>query len=90
MADDESRTILLEKNEDCPGCIIDRTKQQQRGVPYLHLSFIWLVSLCTALPISSLFPYIYFMIRDFHIAKQEEDIGFYAGFVGKFWLFVVA
>jgi MFS family permease len=83
MADDESRTILLEKNEDCPGCIIDRTKQQQRGVPYLHLSFIWLVSLCTALPISSLFPYIYFMIRDFHIAKQEEDIGFYAGFVGS-------
>jgi MFS family permease len=23
------------------------------------------------------------MIRDFHIAKQEEDIGFYAGFVGS-------
>jgi MFS family permease len=37
----------------------------------------------SALPISSLFPYIYFMIRDFHIAKQEEDIGFYAGFVGS-------
>ncbi|CAH8267328.1 unnamed protein product [Arabidopsis lyrata] len=83
MADDESRTILLEKNEDCPGCIIDRTKQDQRGVPYFHLSFIWLVSLCTALPISSLFPYLYFMIRDFHIAKQEEDIGFYAGFVAS-------
>ncbi|XP_019100147.1 PREDICTED: probable peptide/nitrate transporter At3g43790 [Camelina sativa] len=47
MAYDESRTILLEKNEDCPGCIIDRTKQHQQGVPYLHLSFIWLVSLCT-------------------------------------------
>ncbi|XP_010514733.1 PREDICTED: probable peptide/nitrate transporter At3g43790 [Camelina sativa] len=83
MADDESRTILLEKNEDCPGCIIDRTKQHQQGVPYLHLSFIWLVSLCTALPISSLFPYLYFMIKDFGIAKQEEDIGFYAGFVGS-------
>ncbi|EOA26139.1 hypothetical protein CARUB_v10019572mg, partial [Capsella rubella] len=81
--DDESRTNLLEKNEACPGCIIDQTKRQQQGVPYLHLSFIWLVSLCTALPISSLFPYLYFMIRDFGIAKQEEDIGFYAGFVGS-------
>ncbi|EOA23243.1 hypothetical protein CARUB_v10017130mg [Capsella rubella] len=64
--DDDSRTNLLEKNEACPGCIIDQTKQQQQ-----------------ALPISSLFPYLYFMIRDFGIAKQEEDIGFYAGFVGS-------
>ncbi|EOA23242.1 hypothetical protein CARUB_v10017130mg [Capsella rubella] len=45
--DDDSRTNLLEKNEACPGCIIDQTKQQQQGIPYLHLSFIWLVSLCT-------------------------------------------
>jgi hypothetical protein len=25
-----------------------------------------------------------FQIRDLHIAKDEEDIGFYAGFVGEF------
>jgi hypothetical protein len=24
-----------------------------------------------------------FQIRDLHIAKEEEDIGFYAGFVGE-------
>ncbi|KAK4836223.1 hypothetical protein QYF36_020033 [Acer negundo] len=35
-----------------------------------------------ALPISSLFPFLYFMIKDFHIAKREEDIGSYAGYVG--------
>uniref|UniRef100_A0ACD5WSV3 Uncharacterized protein n=1 Tax=Avena sativa TaxID=4498 RepID=A0ACD5WSV3_AVESA len=34
------------------------------------------------LPIQSLFPYLYFMIRDLKVAKQEQDIGFYAGFVG--------
>ncbi|GAB2275039.1 Probable peptide/nitrate transporter At3g43790 [Dionaea muscipula] len=38
---------------------------------------------CPALPTSSLFPFLYFMIRDFGIAKQVEDIGFYAGFVGS-------
>lgn len=43
----------------------------------------WVVVLCTALPISSLFPFLYFMIRDFHIAKREEDIGYYAGYVGS-------
>ncbi|KAH7522549.1 hypothetical protein FEM48_Zijuj07G0150300 [Ziziphus jujuba var. spinosa] len=37
-----------------------------------------------ALPISVLFPFLYFMIEDFQIAKREEDIGFYAGFVGLF------
>ena len=27
---------------------------------------------------------IYFLqIRDFHIAKREEDIGYYAGYVGE-------
>ncbi|THG12555.1 hypothetical protein TEA_005217 [Camellia sinensis var. sinensis] len=42
---------------------------------------------CTALPISSLFPFLYFMIRDFHIAKREEDIGYYAGYVGSSFMF---
>ncbi|KAJ6925235.1 hypothetical protein NC652_018239 [Populus alba x Populus x berolinensis] len=39
------------------------------------------------LPISSLFPFLYFMIRDFHIAKREEDIGYYAGYVGSAFMF---
>ncbi|GMI81839.1 zinc induced facilitator-like 2 [Hibiscus trionum] len=83
---EENRTPLLERveyYENCPGCKMDRLKQEQTGVPYKFLSFIWIVSLCTALQIASLFPFLYFMIRDFHIAKREEDIGFYAGFVGS-------
>ncbi|KAM7522667.1 hypothetical protein LguiA_012569 [Lonicera macranthoides] len=80
-------SLLLKKEEvnldKCPGCRTDRIKNAEIGIPYKHLSYIWLVSLCTALPISSLYPFIYFMIRDFHIAKQEEDIGYYAGFVGS-------
>ncbi|KAJ0711622.1 hypothetical protein HanOQP8_Chr09g0325901 [Helianthus annuus] len=43
---------------------------------YFHYSF-------TALPISSLFPFLYFMVRDFNIAEEEEDISYYAGYVGK-------
>ncbi|KAL0754198.1 hypothetical protein Bca101_091866 [Brassica carinata] len=46
----------------------------------MMLKTLWCMS---ALPISSLFPYLYFMIRDFHVAEKEEDIGFYAGFVAS-------
>uniref|UniRef100_K3XSD3 Major facilitator superfamily (MFS) profile domain-containing protein n=1 Tax=Setaria italica TaxID=4555 RepID=K3XSD3_SETIT len=35
-----------------------------------------------ALPIQSLFPYLYFMVLGLKVAKEEQDIGFYAGFVG--------
>ncbi|PPR99979.1 hypothetical protein GOBAR_AA20683 [Gossypium barbadense] len=48
---EESRTSLLEREaeycEKCPGCKVDRLKQEQAGVPYKLLSFIWIVSLCT-------------------------------------------
>lgn len=27
--------------------------------------------------------YFFLQIRDFHIAKREEDIGYYAGYVGE-------
>ncbi|WCJ28672.1 zinc induced facilitator-like 1 [Euphorbia peplus] len=69
--------------ENCPGCKIDLFKETNRGIPYKYLFYVWIVVLCAALPISSLFPFLYFMIKDFHIAKREEDIGYYAGFVGS-------
>ncbi|GJR38481.1 zinc induced facilitator-like 1-like protein isoform X1 [Tanacetum coccineum] len=39
-----------------------------------------------SLPISSLFPFLYYMIRDFNIAEKEEDISYYAGFVGSAYM----
>ncbi|KAF4373689.1 hypothetical protein G4B88_030032, partial [Cannabis sativa] len=39
------------------------------------------------LPMSSLFPFLYFMIKDFNIAKREEDIGYYVGVVGSAFMF---
>ncbi|CAH9145352.1 unnamed protein product [Cuscuta epithymum] len=69
--------------ENCPGCKVEQQKQLQRGVPIKLLIRVWAIVLCSSLPISSLFPFIYFMIRDFKIAKTEEDIGYYAGYVGS-------
>ncbi|KAG6472160.1 hypothetical protein ZIOFF_069617 [Zingiber officinale] len=82
----ENREPLLNSKvyffDDCPGCKQDRKKESNPGIPYKEFFYVWIVTLCTALPISSLFPFLYFMIRDLHVAEREEDIGFYAGFVG--------
>ncbi|XP_072975084.1 protein ZINC INDUCED FACILITATOR-LIKE 1-like isoform X1 [Typha angustifolia] len=73
--------------ENCPGCAHDQKKELHRGIPYKEFLYVWIATLCTTLPISSLFPFLYFMIRDLNIAKREEDIGFYAGFVGAAFMF---
>uniref|UniRef100_A0ACD6A115 Uncharacterized protein n=2 Tax=Avena sativa TaxID=4498 RepID=A0ACD6A115_AVESA len=88
----ESSVPLLEKKgvhyvEGCPGCAVDRRKAANPGIPYGSFIYVWIVVLCTAIPISSLFPFLYFMIRDLHIAERTEDIGFYAGFVGAAFMF---
>ncbi|KAJ9685084.1 hypothetical protein PVL29_017205 [Vitis rotundifolia] len=82
---EEQQVPLLKKvyYQNCSGCRVEQLKETRRGLPIKELLSIWTVVLCTALPISSLFPFLYFMIRDFHIAKREEDIGYYAGYVGS-------
>ncbi|KAK4414266.1 protein ZINC INDUCED FACILITATOR 1 [Sesamum alatum] len=80
---------LLRKDyyvEGCPGCKVDQLKQTSRGLPIKQVLVIWVIVLSTALTISSLFPFLYFMIRDFGIAKREEDIGYYAGFIGSSYM----
>lgn len=83
----EQREALLLKDyyyyENCPGCKVEKRKAQKSNPPWLHFFFIWVVTLCAALPISSIFPFLYYMIRDFNIAKREEDVSFYAGFEGS-------
>ncbi|XP_021714684.1 protein ZINC INDUCED FACILITATOR-LIKE 1-like [Chenopodium quinoa] len=87
--EDEREVPLLKKvyYEDCPGCKIEKRKDTDDSIPWKLLASIWIIVLCNALPISSLFPFLYFMIRDFHIAEQEEDVGYYAGFVGSAFMF---
>ncbi|CAN1780320.1 Protein ZINC INDUCED FACILITATOR-LIKE 1 [Linum perenne] len=90
MAEAQENTVPLLKeqyHENCPGCNVDRYKYLKRGLPIREFLSIWAVVLCAALPISSLFPYLYFMVRDFKIADKEEDIGYYAGYVGSSFMF---
>ncbi|CAN1298545.1 Protein ZINC INDUCED FACILITATOR-LIKE 1 [Linum perenne] len=88
----DSTVPLLKKHyyENCPGCKVDQRKELNTGWPVRELLSIWILVLSTTLPISSLFPYIYFMVRDFNIATREEDIGYYAGYLGSSFMFARA
>lgn len=84
----ENKEPLLNKNyyyddENCPGCKIDKRKAENPNLPWIPFFFIWIITLCASLPISSIFPFLYYMVRDFNIAKREEDVSFYAGFEGS-------
>ncbi|GAB4836178.1 hypothetical protein Ancab_001091 [Ancistrocladus abbreviatus] len=89
MENDEHAKPLLKNKvyyENCPGCKVEQLKVTQCDLPWKRLLSAWIIMLCTALPISLLFPFLYFMIKDFHIAKAEEDIGYYAGYVGSAYM----
>ncbi|XP_050882511.1 protein ZINC INDUCED FACILITATOR-LIKE 1 isoform X6 [Lathyrus oleraceus] len=89
MEDENVRDALLKKNyyENCPGCKVDKAKDLKTDVSFRNLFNIWTVVICSSLPVSSLFPYLYFMIRDFNIAEREEDISAYAGYLGSAFMF---
>ncbi|XP_058753920.1 protein ZINC INDUCED FACILITATOR-LIKE 1-like [Vicia villosa] len=76
---------LLKKRyyENCPGCKVDQAKELGTDVSIRNLSYIWMTMLCGTLPVASLFPFVYFMVKDFNIAESEEDISAYAGYVGS-------
>ncbi|MCO5610915.1 hypothetical protein L7F22_065159 [Adiantum nelumboides] len=81
-------TPLLEKqttfHEGCPGCLLERRKANSQGkAPVKELCFVALLVLCNVLPIASLFPFIYFMVQGFGIAKVTTQIGTYAGYIGS-------
>ncbi|XP_041997326.1 protein ZINC INDUCED FACILITATOR-LIKE 1-like isoform X1 [Salvia splendens] len=69
--------------ETCAACQIEHMKDSDAGIPFKLLILVWVITLAAALPISSLFPFLYFMVRDLHIADKEEDISYYAGYVGS-------
>ncbi|KAM0033997.1 putative major facilitator superfamily, MFS transporter superfamily [Helianthus debilis subsp. tardiflorus] len=88
MGGNECKKPLLEKvyYEGCPGCCVDQKKEVQTGLPMKEVFCIWIVTLSVTLPISSLFPFLYFMVRDLNIAEEEEDISYYAGYVGSTYM----
>lgn len=48
MSNSDLQEKLLKKHyyEKCPGCMVDKMKERQRGVPLKQLFTIWSIVLC--------------------------------------------
>ncbi|KAG6744608.1 hypothetical protein POTOM_051244 [Populus tomentosa] len=78
--------------EDCPGCSLKISTNHMlflRNWNFPLISVFCGFDFCSFAYIISLsFPLFHGEhIRDFHIAKREEDIGYYAGYVGSAFMF---
>ncbi|EGV62222.1 hypothetical protein PSN45_000945 [Yamadazyma tenuis] len=62
-------------------------RQQMKGFPVYQILVICLMRFSEPLSFTSLFPYVYFMIRDFGIAADETDISKYAGYLSSSFAF---
>ncbi|XP_068659656.1 protein ZINC INDUCED FACILITATOR-LIKE 1-like [Aristolochia californica] len=87
MAGREEPLLKKVYYENCPGCRQEKLLEQRPGIPLMEFFYVWIVVLCAVLPVSSLFPFLYFMTRDLHIAKRDQDIAYYAGYIGASFMF---
>lgn len=54
---------------------------QYEGFPLWQISVVCFIRFAEPLAFTSLFPYIYFMIRDFGVVKDEAQISTYSGYL---------
>ncbi|KAL0346081.1 UNVERIFIED_CONTAM: protein ZINC INDUCED FACILITATOR-LIKE 1 [Sesamum radiatum] len=74
MEDNAAAEPLIKKqgyHDNCEACKIERFKESNTGIPFKLLFFVWVVTLAAALPISSLFPFLYFM-ETLHIHSEDN------------------
>eukprot|EP01095_Lingulamoeba_sp_RSL-Kostka_P007536 TRINITY_DN2412_c0_g1_i1.p1 TRINITY_DN2412_c0_g1~~TRINITY_DN2412_c0_g1_i1.p1 ORF type:complete len:644 (+),score=147.35 TRINITY_DN2412_c0_g1_i1:28-1959(+) len=56
-------------------------------LPKLQMTCVVCVQLCEAFSMNILFPFVFFMVKDFDIAKEDSQIGFYVGILGGSFCF---
>ncbi|KAJ9056674.1 hypothetical protein DSO57_1030523 [Entomophthora muscae] len=56
---------------------------QRTSLPWLQVAILLVVRLADPLSFTVLFPFVYFMVRDFQVAKNESHIGFYVGIIAS-------
>jgi len=55
--------------------------------PYKQLAVLACCRFSEPVAMTSSFPYLFFMIRDFHLTDNEKEIGRYAGFLASCFSF---
>ncbi|CAI4056636.1 hypothetical protein SKDZ_03G0870 [Saccharomyces kudriavzevii ZP591] len=58
-------------------------KQQMDGFPWVQLMVVSLVRFSEPIAFSSLFPYVFFMVKDFKIAPNDAQVSKYSGYLSS-------
>lgn len=62
-------------------------RKQLEGFPLWQMLVVSMIRFSEPISFTSLFPYVYFMIRDFHIAKDPSDISRFTGYLAASFAF---
>lgn len=62
-------------------------REQMKGFPVWQMIVIICIRFSEPIAFTSLFPYVYFMIRDFDIAPSDADIAKYSGYLSASFAF---
>lgn len=65
-------------------------REQIEGFPFGQILVISLIRLAEPIAFTSMFPYVYFMIRDLGVCEDEADISTYAGYLASTFSFFQA
>ncbi|SCW03097.1 LAFE_0G02872g1_1 [Lachancea fermentati] len=58
-------------------------KEQMDGFPWIQLMVVSMVRFSEPIAFTSLFPYVYFMVKDFHIAPNDAQVSKYSGYLSS-------
>ncbi|KAH3678918.1 hypothetical protein WICPIJ_008782 [Wickerhamomyces pijperi] len=61
--------------------------EQMSGFPWAQILVIICVRIAEPIAFTSLFPYVYFMVKDFGIAETEAEIAKYSGYLSSIFAF---
>ncbi|EFJ06074.1 hypothetical protein SELMODRAFT_431014 [Selaginella moellendorffii] len=67
--------------EGCPGCKCSHLQRSGAPFPRGMMLVVLTMSMLNALPIQILYPFLYFMVEDFHVDKRK--IGTFAGLIAS-------
>lgn len=58
-------------------------KQQMKGFPWGQIAVVSLVRFGEPIAFTSLFPYVYYMVKDFHVAPDDAQVSKYSGYLSS-------
>lgn len=62
-------------------------RSQMKDFPWTQIMIIAFVRFAEPIAFTSLFPYVYFMVKDFHIAHSEAEVAKYSGYLSSTFAF---